>query len=155
MKHIFNITLFFTTLLLSTASGFAHSSEGEFMQVAAERVTVDDKRCYLIKKGYSRKDTTNWEPFCGEFTTSYYSSLCDEIVNFYYVEGYSRTLLVKKYDPQADTIHVRQEILRDSDPCNKMEKLRQLEAKRDSTKASRLPNRLFHNLITKKRKEDL
>lgn len=136
MKHICNIILFFVTMLLSTVSGFAQSSKGEFMRVADHRIMVDDKWCYLIKKGYSRKDTTNWEPFCGEFTTSYYSSLCDEIVNFYYVEGYSRTLLVKKYDPQADTIHVIQEILRDSDPCNKMEKLRQLKAKKNSTKAS-------------------
>ena len=31
----------------------------------------------------------------------------------------------------------------------------ELEAKRDSTKDSSLPNRLFHNLITKKSNEDL
>ena len=66
MKHILNIILLFT--LLSATSGFAQSSEGEYMQVADHRVMVDDKRCYLIKKGLSRKDTTKWEPFCGEFS---------------------------------------------------------------------------------------
>lgn len=129
MKHICNIILFFTTLLLSTASGFAHSSEGEFMQVAAERVTVDDKRCYLIKKGYSRKDTTKWEPFCGEFS------------NPYYEEGYPYKLYVEKYDPHADTIHVIKTIGRDSNILDTDEFLKQLylrrkKAKTDSTKAS-------------------
>lgn len=125
MKHICNIILFFTTLLLSTASGFAQNLEGEFMQVAAERVTVDDKRCYLIKKGYSRKDTTKWEPFCGEFS------------NFYYEEGYPYKLYVEKYDPHADTIHVIKTIGRDSsDPYMKQKELRRKKAKRDSRKAA-------------------
>lgn len=129
MKHICNIILFFVTMLLSTASGFAHSSEGEFMQVAAERVTVDDKRCYLIKKGYSRKDTTNWEPFCGEFS------------NPYYEEGYPYKLYVEKYDPHADTIHVIKTIGRDSNILDTDEFLKQLylrrkNAKKNSTKAS-------------------
>ncbi len=127
MKHILNIILLFT--LLSAASGFAHSSEGEFMQVAAERVTVDDKRCYLIKKGYSRKDTTKWEPFCGEFS------------NPYYEEGYPYKLYVEKYDPHADTIHViktigRDSNIRDTDEFLKQLYLRRKKAKRDSIKAA-------------------
>jgi len=129
MKHICNIILFFVTMLLSTVSGFAQSSKGEFMQVAAERVTVDDKRCYLIKKGYSRKDTTKWEPFCGEFS------------NPYYEEGYPYKLYVEKYDPHADTIHVIKTIGRDSNILDTDEFLKQLylrrkKAKRDSIKAA-------------------
>ncbi|MBR3520717.1 MAG: DUF4377 domain-containing protein [Paludibacteraceae bacterium] len=123
MKHILNIILLFTTLLLSTVSGFAQNLEGEFMQVAAERVTVDDKRCYLIKKRYSRKDTIKWDPFCGEFS------------NFYYEEGYPYMLYVEKYDPHADTIHVIKTIGRDSsDPYMKQKELRRKKAKRDSIK---------------------
>ena len=95
------------------------------MQVAAERVTVDDKRCYLIKKGYSRKDTTKWEPFCGEFS------------NPYYEEGYPYKLYVEKYDPHADTIHVIKTIGRDSsDPFKKQNELRRRKAKSDSIKAA-------------------
>lgn len=125
MKHICNIILFFTTLLLSTVSGFAQSSEGEYMQVADHRVMVDDKRCYLIKKGLSRKDTTKWEPFCGEFS------------NFYYEEGYPYKIYVEKYDPHADTIHVIKGIYRDSsDPYMKQKELRRKKAKRDSIKAA-------------------
>lgn len=123
MKHILNKILLFT--LLSTASGFAQSSEGEYMQVADHRVTVDDKRCYLIKKGLSRKDTTKWEPFCGEFS------------NFYYEEGYPYKIYVEKYDPHADTIHVIKGIYRDSsDPYMKQKELRRKKAKRDSRKAA-------------------
>lgn len=125
MKHICNIILFFVTMLLSTASGFAQSSEGEYMQVADHRVMVDDKRCYLIKKGFSRKDTTKWEPFCGEFS------------NFYYEEGYPYKIYVEKYDPHADTIHVIKGIYRDSsDPYMKQKELRRKKAKRDSRKAA-------------------
>lgn len=123
MKHILNIILLFT--LLSATSGFAQSSEGEYMQVADHRVMVDDKRCYLIKKGLSRKDTTKWEPFCGEFS------------NFYYAEGYPYKIYVEKYDPHADTIHVIKGIYRDSsDPYMKQKELRRKKAKRDSIKAA-------------------
>ena len=118
-------TILLATLLLSTASGFAQNLEGEFMQVAAERVTVDDKRCYLIKKGLSRKDTTKWEPFCGEFS------------NFYYEEGYPYQTYVEKYDPQADTIHVIKTIGRDgSEAYWKQNELRRRKAKSDSIKAA-------------------
>ena len=118
-------TILLATLLLSTASGFAKNLKGEFMQVAAERVTVDDKRCYLIKKGLSRKDTTKWEPFCGEFS------------NFYYEEGYPYKIYVEKYDPQADTIHVIKTIGRDgSEAYWKQNELRRRKAKSDSIKAA-------------------
>ena len=119
-------TILLATLLLSTASGFAQRSEGEYMQVADHRVMVDDKRCYLIKKGLSRKDTTKWEPFCGEFS------------NFYYEEGYPYKIYVEKYDPHADTIHVIKGIYRDSsDPYfKKQNELRWKKVKRDSRKAA-------------------
>ena len=116
-------TILLATLLLSTASGFAKNLKGEFMQVAAERVTVDDKRCYLIKKGYSRKDTTKWEPFCGEFS------------NPYYEEGYPYKLYVEKYDPHADTIHVIKTIGRDSNIRDTDEFLKQLYLRRKKTKS--------------------
>ena len=117
-------TILLTTLLLSTASGFAQNLEGEFMQVADHRVTVDDKRCYLIKK-LGRKDTTKWEPFCGEFS------------NFYYEEGYPYQTYVEKYDPQADTIHVIKTIGRDgSEAYWKQNELRRRKAKSDSIKAA-------------------
>ena len=125
MRHNLLISILLATLLLSTASGFAKSSEGEYMQVADHRVTVDDKRCYLIKKGLSRKDTTKWEPFCGEFS------------NFYYEEGYPYKIYVEKYDPQADTIHVIKTIGRDgSEAYWKQNELRRKKAKRDSRKAA-------------------
>ena len=119
-------TILLATLLLSTASGFAKNLKGEFMQVAAERVTVDDKRCYLIKKGLSRKDTTKWEPFCGEFS------------NFYYIEGFPREIYVEKYDPHADTIHVIQGVYREcsDDYFKKQNELRRRKAKSDSIKAA-------------------
>ena len=119
-------TILLATLLLSTASGFAKNLKGEFMQVAAERVTVDDKRCYLIKKGLSRKDTTKWESFCGEFS------------NFYYIEGFPREIYVEKYDPHADTIHVIKGVYREcsDDYFKKQNELRRRKAKRDSIKAA-------------------
>ena len=120
-------TILLATLLLSTASGFAQNLEGEFMQVAAERVTVDDKRCYLIKKGLSRKDTTKWEPFCGEFS------------NFYYEEGYPYQTYVEKYDPHADTIHVIKTIGHSSEAYwsfKEQNELRRRKAKSDSIKAA-------------------
>ena len=117
-------TILLATLLLSTASGFAKNLKGEFMQVADHRVTVDDKRCYLIKK-LGRKDTTKWELFCGEFS------------NFYYEEGYPYQTYVEKYDPQADTIHVIKTFGRDgSEAYWKQNELRRRKAKSDSIKAA-------------------
>ena len=110
-------TLLFTTLL-SAASSLAQNPEGEFMRVADHQVLVDDKLCYWVKKGAHRRDATKWEPFCGEFT------------NFYYIEGYQRTLFVKKYDLQADTIHVIKDIWRNSSELP-------FRARRDSSRKSR------------------
>ena len=125
MRHNLLISILLTTLLLSTASGF---SKGKYMQVADHRVTVDDKRCYLIKKGLGRKDTTKWELFCGEFS------------NFYYEEGYPYQTYVEKYDPQADTIHVIKTLCRDGSDTywmfKKQEELRRKKAVQDSIKAA-------------------
>lgn len=75
----------------------------EFMKVSGEKVlTEDNQRCYQIRKGYSRKDNSPWEPFCGGFS------------NFYYESGYEYTMHVDKYDPKADTIHVIKTIGRDN-----------------------------------------
>lgn len=55
------------------------------MKVSAEKVlTEDNRRCYQIRRGYSRKDKTPWEPFCGGFS------------NFYYENGYEYTMHVEK-----------------------------------------------------------
>ena len=95
MKHIiFKILILVTTTLLGVANICAQNSEWEWMTVGNQKIKVDDKRCYLIRKGISRKDTAKWEVFCGGFT------------NFYYEEGYPYKLYVEKYDPQADTINV-------------------------------------------------
>ncbi len=95
MKHIiFKILILVITTLCGIANICAQNSEWEWMTVGNQKIKVDDKRCYLIRKGISRKDTAKWEVFCGGFT------------NFYYEEGYPYKLYVEKYDPQADTINV-------------------------------------------------
>ena len=67
------------------------SASGEYMKVAPYRVKVNDKLCYMVKKGYSRKD--KWDLYCGE------------ISNFYHREdGYEYALYVDKYDISSDTI---------------------------------------------------
>lgn len=76
--------------------------QAEFMRVHRCRIVVNDSLCYQVRKGYSRKDTAAWEPFCGEFH------------NFYFEEGYPHTLYVKEYNPHADTIFVIKEISRSS-----------------------------------------
>lgn len=95
MKHIiFKILIFVTTTLCDVTNICAQNSEWEWMIVGDQKIKVDDKRCYLIRKVISRKDAVKWEVFCGGFT------------NFYYEEGYPYKLYVEKYDPQADTINV-------------------------------------------------
>ena len=95
MKHIiFKILILVTTTLWGVANICAQNSEWEWMIVGDQKIKVDDKRCYLIRKVISRKDAVKWEVFCGGFT------------NFYYEEGYPYKLYVEKYDPQADTINV-------------------------------------------------
>lgn len=95
MKHIiFKILILVITTLCGVANICAQNSEWEWMIVGDQKIKVDDKRCYLIRKVISRKDAVKWEVFCGGFT------------NFYYEEGYPYKLYVEKYDPQADTINV-------------------------------------------------
>ena len=102
MKHIiFKILILVTTTLLCVANICAQNSEWEWMTVGNQKIKVDDKRCYLIRKVISRKDAVKWEVFCGGFT------------NFYYEEGYPYKVYVEKYDPQADTINVIKTYCRD------------------------------------------
>lgn len=68
------------------------SASGECMKVAPYRVKVNDKLCYMVKKGYSRKNKDKWDLYCGE------------ISNFYYQDGYDYILYIDKYDISSDTI---------------------------------------------------
>lgn len=68
------------------------SASGEYMKVAPYRVKVNDKLCYMIKKGYSRWHNDKWELYCGV------------ISNFYYQDGYDYALYVDKYDISSDAI---------------------------------------------------
>ena len=102
MKHIiFKILILVITTLCGVANICAQNSEWEWMTVGDQKIKVDDKRCYLIRKGISKKDTAKWEVFCGEFS------------NFWYEEGYPYKVYVEKYDPQADTINVIKSFCRD------------------------------------------
>ena len=99
MKHIiFKILILVITTLCGVANICAQNSEWEWMIIGDQKIKVDDKRCYLIRKGISRKDTAKWEVFCGEFTY------------FYYQDSVQYKLYVEKYDPQADTIRVIRDI---------------------------------------------
>ena len=92
----FIIALFFAVFLLPVEAQY-------FMKVAADLViTKDNKRCFLIKPGYSRKDTVDWEPYCGR------------LINFFYEQGYEYTLHVDKFDPSAPVIRVINTIGRDN-----------------------------------------
>ena len=86
----FVLTLFF---LASSMFGF-HAVPEQFMKIAAKQIIVDNKRCYQIRQGFSRKDATPWEPYCGE------------LVNFSYEQGYEYTVRVEKYTPKAPSIKV-------------------------------------------------
>ena len=99
----------------------------EFMKVSAEKVlTEDNQRCYQIRRGYSRKDKTQWEPFCGGFR------------NFYYESGYEYTMHVEKYDPTLDTIVVIKTIGRDnSDSYRKQQEMKRKAAEARAAKAAR------------------
>lgn len=121
MKHIiFKILILVTTTLWGVANICAQNSEWEWMTVGNQKIKVDDKRCYLIRKGISRKDAVKWEVFCGEFT------------NFWYEEGYPYKVFVAKYDPQADTINVIKTNCRDGSGFYYMKKKRDAKAKRDN-----------------------
>ncbi len=99
----------------------------EFMKVSAEKVlTEDNQRCYQIRRGYSRKDKTQWEPLCGGFR------------NFYYESGYEYTMHVEKYDPTLDTIVVIKTIGRDnSDSYRKQQEMKRKAAEARAAKAAR------------------
>jgi hypothetical protein len=106
--HIFKKIILAGAMLMSVANVLAQTSDGErpkkdstertgfasreFMKVAPYRVKVNDKLCYMIKKGYSRKNKDKWDLYCGE------------ISNFYYRDGYDHILYVDKYDISSDTI---------------------------------------------------
>ena len=106
--HIFKKIILAGAMLMSVANVLAQTSDGErqkkdstertgfasreFMTVAPYRVKVNDKLCYMIKKGYSRKNKDKWDLYCGE------------ISNFYYRDGYDHILYVDKYDISSDTI---------------------------------------------------
>ena len=79
----------------------AQCPKGQFMKIHRERIMVNDSLCYQVRKGFSRRDKTPWEPFCGKFS------------NLWCEEGYEYTLQVKEYNPHADTIHVIMSIARD------------------------------------------
>lgn len=92
----YNIKLFalVATLLLCTFAGSSQTQSVDFMKVASMKKQVDDKLCYSVRKGYSWKDTTKWVPYCGV------------IKNLYHEEGFEYSLMIDKFDIQADTICV-------------------------------------------------
>ena len=106
--HVLKKIILAGAMLLSVANVLAQTSDGErqkkdstertgfasreFMTVAPYRVKVNDKLCYMIKKGYSRKNKDKWYLYCGV------------ISNFYYRDGYDHILYIDKYDISSDTI---------------------------------------------------
>ncbi len=91
----------------------------QFMKVSADPVIAgDNQRCFQVKLGYSRKDTTKWEPYCGKF------------VNFYYEQGYEYTLQVDNYDPKAEVMKVIKVIGRDNSASYR--KQRELRQKKET-----------------------
>ena len=82
----------------------AQYPKGQFMKIHRERIMVNDSLCYQVRKGFSRRDKTPWEPFCGKFS------------NLWCEEGYEYTLHVKEYNPHADTIFVIKTVARDEVP---------------------------------------
>lgn len=112
---------------LAYVCSMSAANSQEFMKVSAEKVlTEDNQRCFQIRRGYSRKDKTEWEPFCGGFR------------NFYYESGYEYTMHVEKYDPTADTIVVIKTIGRDnSDSYRKQQEMKKKAAEARAAKAAR------------------
>ena len=83
------------TLFFLTSSVFVfHAVPEQFMKIAAKHIIVDNQRCFQIRQGFSRRDVTPWEPYCGE------------LVNFSYEQGYEYTVRVAKYTPEAPAIKV-------------------------------------------------
>lgn len=75
----------------------------ELISVAPFLMYVNKKCCFLTKRRGDRYKNTEWEPFCGEFSKP-----------FYYERNKEFSLLVKNYDPKADTIQVIRCISSDS-----------------------------------------
>lgn len=73
---------------------FSWNRKAQYMTVYPYKVGWRKVLCYLIRPGRKERGAIPWEPFCGVFE------------NFEFEEGKEHTLLVKKYDPSADTIHV-------------------------------------------------
>lgn len=113
--------------ILAYVCSMSAANSQEFMKVSAEKVlTEDNQRCFQIRRGYSRKDKTEWEPFCGGFR------------NFYYESGYEYTMHVEKYDPTLDTIVVIKTIGRDnSDSYRKQQEMKKKAAEARAAKAAR------------------
>lgn len=89
MKHnMLKILTLIATMLFTCVS--AH----EYIKVADHKVEVDGNLCYSVRKGYSWRDTTKWVPYCGV------------IKNLYHEEGFEYSLMIDKFDIQADTICV-------------------------------------------------
>lgn len=101
MKHyILKIITLVATVLFANAV-YSQYVTGEFMRVAAKKIEVDGKLCYSVRKGYSRKGTAKWEPFCGKLYGDY-------------DDGIERVLFVVDYDPKADVICVLRHLGRES-----------------------------------------
>lgn len=97
----------------------------EYMKVSPELVVDGAQRCYKVKKGYSRKDKTEWVNFCGEFD------------NFYYEQGYEYTIYVEEFNPSLPVIKVIKTIARDnSEAYMKMVELKKKRAERAAAKAA-------------------
>lgn len=108
-------------IICAILGSFAFSAfPQEFMKVSGEKIiTEDHRRCFQVKKGYKRKDKTEWQPFCGV------------IKNFYYDPGYEYTMYVEKFDTTLDTITVIKTIARDnSDTYRKQQKAREERERR-------------------------
>ena len=90
-------------LILFIAVFLLPAEAQNFMKVAAEPVvTPDNKRCFMVRQGYSRQDTTQWEPYCGR------------LINFFYEQGYEYTVQIDNYDIEAPYIRVINTIGRDN-----------------------------------------
>ena len=110
--------LIFLLILFSAGLCFSQDDQVQYMKIHRELITVNDSLCYQVRKGFSRRDKTPWEPFCGALD------------NFYFISGYEREVIVKKYDPHADTIFVIKEISRSSTICYEEYMRKKLKEKR-------------------------
>lgn len=94
MKHyILKICILVSTSFYSISS-YSQNIRDKYMIVSADKIEVDGKLCYLVKKGYSFGDTINYVPFCG---------LIDGL---YYEKGFEYTLEIERFDINLDTIRV-------------------------------------------------